>query len=167
MEYAYTPEGSERQVTTDLLSGVEKVYGHVIDCLAEMREVTDGPVPEPFRYTRARYRISNASLKRRQLFDSICTRLCPLLPLPDAAPLRALREKDREYLRHSANYVTKWTPTAVFDDWQSYSKEAKGIQRHLQQVVEEQLRVLTPLLIRCGYAGRRSCHLKPANGRAR
>ena len=125
MEYAYTLEGSDNHVATDLLSEVEKVYGNVIDCLDEMRQVTNGPVPERLRYTRARYRISNASLKRRQLFDSICTRLGPVLPSGDGARLRALRDKDREYLRHSAGYVTRWTPTAVFEDWESYSREAK------------------------------------------
>ena len=159
MQYAYTPEDPDPKASKDLLSVVEKVYGHLMECLTEMREVTSGPVAEHFRYTRARYRISNASLKRRQLFDRICTELEPRLSGADSARLRALRQKDRAYLHHSANYVTKWTPDAVFADWRSYSEEAKDIQRHMEEVAEEQLRVLTPLLMRYGRAGRRSCHL--------
>jgi hypothetical protein len=167
MQHAYGPRGHDWPLPADLLAEVENVYAHLIDCLTEMREVTNGPVPEPFRYTRARYRISNASLKRRQLFDRICRLLEPRLSAANAARLRELRQKDREYLRHSASYVTKWTPAAVFASWQSYSSEAKDIQRHMQQVVEEQLRLLTTLLMRYGYAGRRSCHLaaKDAAGR--
>jgi len=110
MQYAYRPESPGRQPSNDLLTEVEKVYGHLIDCLTEMREVTSGPLPEPFRYTRARYRISNASLKRRQLFDRICSHLAPRLSIADAARLRTLRQKDRAYLHHSATYVTKWAP---------------------------------------------------------
>ena len=165
MQYAYRPESPGRQPSNDLLTEVEKVYGHLIDCLTEMREVTSGPLPEPFRYTRARYRISNASLKRRQLFDRICSHLAPRLSIADAARLRTLRQKDRAYLHHSATYVTKWAPEAVFASWPSYSEEAKDIQRHLQEVAEEQLRVLTPLLMRHGCAGRRSCHLAAKSAR--
>jgi hypothetical protein len=36
----------------------------------------------------------------------------------------------------------------VFDSWDSYNCEAKDIQCHLEQLIEKQLRVLTPLLIR-------------------
>ena len=163
MQYAYRSESTDRPESRDLLSEVEKVYGHLIDCLTEMSEVTSGPLPDSFRYTRARYRISNASLKRRQLFDRLCTHLAPQLSAGDAARLRTLRQKDRAYLHHSASYVTKWTPGAVFGSWRRYSEEAKDIQRHLHEVAEEQLRVLTPLLMRYGYAGRRSCHLAAKN----
>jgi len=159
MQYAYTPEGSEGMLPADLLSEVERVYQYLTDCLTEIREVTSGPVPDPFRYTRARYRISNASLRRRQLFDRLCTHLKPRLSTADAARLGTLQQQDREYLRHSARYVTKWTPKEVFASWPSYAADAKDIQRHLEEVVDEQLRVLTPLLIRCGHAGRRSCYL--------
>jgi hypothetical protein len=159
MEYAYRPKKCGSELPADLLSEVERVYSHVGECLAEMAELTDGPLPERFRYTRARYRISNASLKRRQLFDRICTHLEGCLSSGNAARLRTLRQNDRDYLRHSAGYVTKWTPDAVFASWPGYSKEAKDLQRHMEQVLEEQLRLLTTLLMRHGYAGRRSCHL--------
>jgi hypothetical protein len=136
-----------------LLGELEHVHERLNDCIAEMDVVTRESAPDRFRFTRARFVLSSASLARRQLFNSICDRLLPLLIPAETSRLQELQRKDRELLGLSANHVAAWTSDTVQSDWNGYCRASRQIRKHMRDALDSELHVLTPLLQRHGCAG--------------
>jgi hypothetical protein len=145
---ARVPADGEQELPRDLLSEIEQVHKRVDEGMAEMDEITREAVPDRFRFTRARFRISSASLARRQLFNIICADLLPRVSPADAERLHALQRSDRELMAHSAKHVARWTSETAQADWASYCIASREIRKRMRDVLGQELRVLTSLLQR-------------------
>jgi hypothetical protein len=80
--------------------------------LVVMEEVTANPL-DAYSYTAARFGISSASLKRRQLFRRIFADLAVRLEGAELDALAQLHELDNDLLAHSAAHLTEWVPAVV------------------------------------------------------
>jgi hypothetical protein len=141
-------DGGEQELPRDLLSEIEQAHKRVDEGMAEMDEITREAVPDRFRFTRARFRISSASLARRQLFNIICTDLLPRVRPADAERLHALQRSDRELMAHSAKHVARWTSDAAQADWASYCIASRDIRKRMRDALDQERRVLTTLIQR-------------------
>ena len=144
-----------QELPLDLLSELEKAHQRLSECMAEMDQVTREALPDRFRFTRARFRISSASLARRQLLGVICARLMPHVPEADAERLQALQRSDRDLMRQSAKHVATWTLDTVNADWASYCMASRELRRHMRDALDLERRVLTSLLQRYARGGPR------------
>ncbi|HZC37184.1 MAG TPA: hypothetical protein VE221_00750 [Sphingomicrobium sp.] len=149
------PHRGDLPLQQDLLRELEQAHVRLNDCMSEMDEATRERVPDCFRYTRARFMLSSASLARRQLFNSICEHLFPLLSLADVPRVQSLQQADRELLGLSAKHVAQWTSDTVQCDWPGYCRASRQIRKHMRDALDSELRVLAPLLQRHGCDGRK------------
>lgn len=97
-------------------------------------------------YASARWRLSQASLKRRTLWVRIFEHLVPRAGPRDAADLQSLQTANVEMLRYSAAHVGKWTIDTIEADWPGYCEASRAIRWKMKAGMGAEKRVLHPLL---------------------
>lgn len=136
----------------ELLSQLRSADADVLRSLAEMGRVTARPAGDKYDYTRARFAISQASIVRWTLVMRICDYLIPRVSTSDSDTLRRLHERQSDTLRRFKNHLERWSSRDVADDWQGYRAASRALQRRNRRNVEDERRLLYPLLERYGGA---------------
>src|SRR5688500_6260552 len=99
-----------------LLQKLKAAHLELQGCLAEMEALTMGlSVSRPV-YSSARFRISNASLKRRATFNAVCDKLSQVATAEEASVICRLREADLTLVKRSAQHVREWPAERIEAD---------------------------------------------------
>ena len=129
-----------------LLAELRHVHELLLRHIAELERITRGPAPEEKRFTKARWNLSRASLKRRMLWARILGYLRPLVGERDASDLRRLQDTDIELLRTSIRHVARWTTENALSDWRGYCAASRIMRGKMAAAIEGERRVLYPML---------------------
>ncbi len=152
------PGGTGRDTATNVFSAMlaelREAHAGLVVALAEMERVTHDPAADRLRYSRARWRLSNASLARRALWQRIHHALAGCALGADVRTLAELQEADLALLRASADHIRDWTAPAVEAKWEQYCAASRDIRRKMKAGISAEQRLLYPLLERAARAAR-------------
>lgn len=131
-----------------LLADLQSAHENLAAAMAGVDRLTRGPLPNRDSYTTVRWRISQASLKRRTHWAKIYQHLIGWVGAEDAAALNELQVTDMQMLQCSAAHVLKWSRDAIDVDWPGYCKASRAIRSQMQSCMDAEIRVLYPMLER-------------------
>jgi hypothetical protein len=136
----------QKEPTTGLLAEYEKNHADLLNAMAVMASAADAPVADRHLYSNARWRLSQASLKRRMLWGRIYRHLAPRAGPHDAAALDRIQATDVALQQQSAAHVGKWTTDAIEADWAGYCDASRTIRWKMNAHMDAERRVVYPLL---------------------
>jgi hypothetical protein len=130
-----------------LLTELKDVHRQILDWIDELEALTRLPEPERTRLTGVRWRLSQASRHRTDIIEDhiarLLTRASDNRLLADLQQLRALGVELRQV---SADHVIHWTIERIVDDWPGYCRASFAMRASMKARIEEERRVLYPLL---------------------
>lgn len=138
-----------------LLSELRVAHDNLLSAMDAMNSATSVAVPDRDCYTNARWRLSQASLRRRTLWGKIFQHL-----LAGAAPsaveaLKLLDMANRDMLHLSAAHVGKWTTASIELDWRGYCGASRAVRWKMKACITTEKRILYPLLEEDAHGRRR------------
>lgn len=144
------PASTERRAgdgtSAHLLVELRNAHQNLLAAMDAMNGVTRESQPDRARYANARWRISQASLARRTLWNKIYRHLLPRVSSQEAVDLEHLRTADHEMLRHSANHIATWIKARIEADWEGYCEASRAIRWRMKSCLREEQRILYSLL---------------------
>lgn len=129
-----------------LLAELRDAHKKLLQAMANLDELTRGPLPSKALIIDARWNISRASLARRTLWRGIYAHLSGRVSKEDEMDLCRLRDGDLDLLRSSAAHVSKWQIEAVVQNWAAYCEASKAIRWKMMAAMGAETRLLYPLL---------------------
>ena len=116
--------------------------------VANMEAITRGPQPDADRLAKARWRISQASLRRRLLSARIRDALLPVVSVEDRVLLNSIQKADLALHSKSRAHVSTWTTERdrFEQDWQGYCKAAQLMLSHTRAHITLEQRILCPII---------------------
>jgi hypothetical protein len=149
------PSANDTPASPSALTELRDAHRQLHNEVANMKAVTREPQPDADRLANARWRISQASLRRRRISASIRDALLPAVGVQDRVTLKSLQEADLELHRKSREHVSTWTTQKdKFEtDWQGYCKAAQLMLMHTDNYLLLEEGIFYPIIER---AGRRS-----------
>ena len=130
----------------ELLQKLKATHLELQISLHDMEALTTSPAVSRSLYSSARFRISNASLKRRAIFRAVCDKLSEVSAAEDANVIARLRQSDAALVKHSAKHVREWPANRIEADWKGYCKASGSIRRAMTQELRAVEQNLFPLL---------------------
>lgn len=137
---------SSKATYRDRLQTLMVAHAELRTCLAEMEQLTLLPSASRSDFATARFRISNASLKRRAPFKAACEELIQTATAEAAKVIADLRLADSVWIKLSARHVRDWPAEAIEADWSGYCKASRAIRRHIANELDHVEQRLHPLL---------------------
>lgn len=95
----------------ELLQKLKAAHSELQSCLSEMEALTTGLAVSRPVYSSARFRISNASLKRRATFNAVRDKLSQVATAEEASVICRLREADLAFLSARRNMCESGRPS--------------------------------------------------------
>jgi hypothetical protein len=120
------------------------------DMLAELRSL-ERLTNQPElcgQYGAVRWRLAQASLNRRAVWNSIYARLIGCVRTDDATHLRSLQAADIELLRLSTGHIARWSPAVIAQDWPGYCKASRRLRPLIEAQIHAEKRMICPMLQR-------------------
>jgi hypothetical protein len=117
-------------------------------CLDEVEALTTGPLASRPVYCSARFRISNASLKRRATFNFVCNKLSQSATAGEADTIARLRSDDLALIKRSAQHVRDWPAEQIDADWRGYCRASQFIRDLMARELRAVEETLFPILMR-------------------
>lgn len=127
-----------------MLRELKHAHAEVRACLHDMEALTSRNSVEKLDYTRARFLISKANMRRRLQFTSICVEICKNASRQEAAIIDQLKAGDRALMGKSAAHAMQWTSEAVGTDWPGYREASRQIRRHMSFELDAEEGLLFP-----------------------
>jgi hypothetical protein len=121
--------------------------------MENLERLTAGPRTDNGTISTGRWRISQASLRRRTLAFRIFDFLGERLDGDELAQLRSVQSADHDMMRHSARHVGNWTIRTIGEDWQAYCQASRDIRAQMKSHIEFERATLYPLLERLAERG--------------
>ena len=115
-----------------LLEQLSGAHDQLMVEIENIERITHGPQPESGEITVGRWRISQASLKRRTLAASIHDFLANRLDGADVESVKKVQLADQDMMRLSARHVGAWPIKAISKDWQGYCDASDAIRAHMR-----------------------------------
>lgn len=140
--------GSGSDLLAALNAELHDAHEALLIALAEMEAVTRDPAADRLRFSGARWRVSNASLARRTLWQRIRQKLAQCALGADARIVEELQQADAALLRASGEHVHTWTAAAVEARWGAYCLASREIRSKMKAAMVAEQRLLYPLLER-------------------
>lgn len=137
-----------KQTAAELLQRLKEAHAEVRRCVTDLENLTSKSECTKLEYTTARFRISRASLARRNLFNAICHELNKRATDADASVLGKLTAMDKRLLGKSRQHVETWTTERISSDWLSYCAASKLIRLEMLKELRAEEELLFPLLQR-------------------
>lgn len=141
------PAGLSPERATALLADLQQAHQDLLGALAALEEQTARPEPDA-AYTGARWRLSVASRKRRQLVAEASTALLRALPPYEAGSVGRLQREQADRLRESTAHVQAWPAGRVAADWQGYCAASAQVRAAMRRRITSEQAALYPLLER-------------------
>lgn len=130
----------------ELLQKLKAAHLELQSCLAEMEALTMGLAVSRRVYSSARFRISNASFRRRATFNVVCDKLSQVATAEEASVICQLREADLALVKRSAQHVREWSAERIEADWRQYCKASRSIRSAMAQELRSVEQHLFPIL---------------------
>lgn len=150
---AYNLEPAMNSASWTLLVQLKEAHEQLFREIANLDALTRGSQPEDSQFARARWQISQASLRRRTLAARIDDFLSARVGGQDLIQLRTLKGSDQQLLRQSAQHVATWTMHRTRQDWASYCNASCELQIRMKAHLLVERRMLEPLLMRLAHQG--------------
>lgn len=129
-----------------LLVQLSSAHDRLMAEMDNLNSVTRGPQPSLDVITTGRWRISQASLRRRTLASQIFDFLADRLDQEDIALLKSIQSADQEMMRRSVRHVASWTSAAISADWKGYCDASLEIRSYMKAHIQFEKQALYPLL---------------------
>lgn len=130
-----------------MLVQLQAAHDEVLAAMEMMERVTNRNATQ-LQYLRARFAISSASMRRRELFHRFCRQLRTRLQGTDLECLREAQQVDRALTSQSIAHVSRWTSQAVGADWGGYCEASGRIRAEMKHELDTEERLLMPILER-------------------
>ena len=127
---------------------IEAAHEELLKAIAEMARVTQPDSIDLQAYTAARWRVSKANRRRRDLWDKVYNHLRITVSGKDAEVLKRLANANVELRSASAAHIGQWSTEAVAADWESYCQASRMIRWSIMSLVRHERRDLLPMLKR-------------------
>ena len=135
-------------VFADMLAALKRAHAEVHECIRELALLTTLERASRVDYTRARFRISSASMTRRNLFAAACAALAADSSAHEAEVIERLGQGDRALLAKSAAHIRRWPTEAVAANWRGYCADARLMRSEMATGLRKEETLLFPLLER-------------------
>lgn len=132
--------------TRFLLESLRKAHGNLLVAIDELARLMEARPPSPDVLINVRWNLSKASLDRRLLWGRIHLELARRVDADSEDALRSLQDIDVRLLRASASHVSKWTPSAINQDWNGYCRASAIMRQRMIEGIEAEKRLLYPIL---------------------
>lgn len=132
----------------DLLDQLHAVHEELLENITALETACADPTPSRERYPIARWRLSNASRKRRALLATIYAELGPEVDPRQALVLEHLRADDELQLSKSIAHVRIWGPEDIERDWDGYRQASSRIRLEMRRRVDREKLMLYPIILR-------------------
>jgi hypothetical protein len=138
---------TQRQApAASLLAQLSGAHDQLMVEMENLERITHVPQPESGELTAGRWRISQASLKRRSLAARIQDFLSNRLDGADLQSVKKVQLADQDMMRRSARHVGAWTMQAISKDWRGYCDASHEIRAHMKAQILLERQLLFPLL---------------------
>ena len=141
----YSPGGTSASST--LLVQIREAHEDLHFAVAHIDAITRCAFPEDASFSNARWRISQASLRRRttaaRIFDFLISRSHDQ---DNTDKLKSLQAADQQMMRRSAEHVCTWTAQSIRKNWQGYCDASRDLRTHMKSYLLAEQRTLYPLL---------------------
>jgi hypothetical protein len=145
--YSHSHSFSQRQSPSAvLLAQLSGAHDQLVMEMENLDRLTHGPEPDPGELRVGRWRISQASLRRRSLAARIYDFLSNRLDGADLQQVKEVQAGDQDMMRKSARHVCAWTMQAIGGNWQGYCEASQEIRAHMQTHILLERQSLYPLL---------------------
>jgi hypothetical protein len=154
---ACDPSRQLRQLQTQssaLLVQLSSAHDRLIAEMENLDRMTHGPRPELSEITTGRWRLGQASLRRRSLASRSFDFLAARLEGSDLMLVKKMQATDQEMMRRSASHVGNWTTRTIWEDWKGYCAASRDIRTHMRAHILAERQMLYPLLERLAEAGK-------------
>ena len=108
--------------------------------------LTREPKLDSLRFTAGRWKISQASLRRRTLSARIRDYFRTRGTAAEIRDLIELEKADLTLLRASASHISLWSLNAIRGDWPGYCQHSRQIRHQMDRFITLEQRELYPLL---------------------
>jgi hypothetical protein len=141
--YQFSQHGSPSWTLLVELSGA---HDQLLREMENVGVVTNGPAPDSAQFAAARWRLSQASLRRRSLSGRIMEYLSVRVEREDLPHLATFRAADQLMMRRSAQHVHQWTMHSISQDWKGYCAASRDIRALMKAHVELEKQSIYPIL---------------------
>lgn len=131
-----------------LLSQLGQAHEQLLREMENMDRITLGPIPDARELTAARWRIGQASLRRKTLSAGILAFLADRVDARNAGTLKVLRSENQLAMSRSTAHVYGWTVQTISRDWDRYCRASRDIRMQMKANILLEKQSLYPLLER-------------------
>lgn len=140
--------GTTAEQAHALLIELEDAHFGLLQECAAMQVLQDGLEPSQPEWTHVRWKLSQASLRRRMLVPRIYP-VALAAAMPSEVPkVRALKAQDPVMLAASRAHIAHWTPERISIDWAGYSRASCEHRRGITDRIRAEQDILAPILRR-------------------
>ena len=139
---AETTSGAAKLLSCEL----EQAHDELLQAMAEMAAVTQSDVPVRSAYTRARWRLSVASKRRRAAWEKAKKHLITHCGQATLETLNRLAGSNEELRRASTAHIARWSAESIDADWKGYCEASRAIRWKMMSIVRHERRDILPLL---------------------
>lgn len=152
LAYLSLPHGNSAAAA--LLSRLGEAHEELLREMENMDRVTLGPIFDARELTAARWRIGQASLRRRTLSASVLSFLTDRVDDRDAGALKLLQSENQREMSRSTAHVYGWTVRAISQEWNRYCQASRDIRIQMKANILLEKQLLYPLLERLAHRKR-------------
>lgn len=131
-----------------LLAALRDAHAGLRVEIGNMDSITQGRTADSLAYASARWKISQASLKRRRLAAAARQFLLAAGTDADGTQLSTLENAEQQMMRRSREHVGKWTIARIDLDWAGYCAASRLIRWHMDAHLLLERKTLFPLIER-------------------
>lgn len=143
----------QRSASAMLLIQLNGAHDQLLHEIENLDRLTLGPLAAPSDLGAARWRISQASLRRRTLSLRILDYLADRVDGREAAILGKLRLENQLAMSKSARHVYLWTRETICEDWKGYCTASRDIRLQMKANILLEKQTLYPILERLAARG--------------
>lgn len=128
-----------------MLGELKDLHADLLAAIDELERLTSEPTPHLGALAATRLKLTRASRRRNAFLEAS---VYPALARNRAAeaPVRQLRDEDRNRLVASANHIAKWSPAEIGARWADYCAASHSLRTAMRSRVREEQALLYPLL---------------------
>lgn len=135
-----------RSPSWTLLVQLSGAHDHLLQEIENFGQVARGSFPDSSQFAAARWKLSQASLRRRSLSARIIEFLSARLEGEDLANLAAFQAADQKMMQRSARHVGRWSIQTISKDWYVYCAASRDIRMLMKAHVQLEQQMLYPML---------------------
>lgn len=130
-----------------MLAELQYAHEEIVAWLDELEICTSFETPDRIQLTGVRWRLSQASRRRTDIIEEhIYPMLLGLADDRERDDLLKLKSAAVDLRQYSIGHVQEWTIEKIVEDWAGYRQASSLMRRSMRARIEEERRILYPLL---------------------